>query len=129
MGRKAIKPLIPVTEEDRERDKKYAAFRRNDIHILMKSKMFLWYIPFSFIRLFIPYFSIALMCVFTYLCTFFKTKEQNFSGLSYKIIRGFQIVSARLTMLAGGYTKINEIYLDYDYRKYLGPDWKYDKNK
>ena len=125
----AIKPLIPKTEEHKQRDKKFAAFRRNDIKTLQNFWLFIWYIPFALTRMVVPYFSIACMCCVTYVCTFFKSEGRNFTGLSFKIIRGFQIVSGWLVVFMGGFFGIKEEYVDYDYSKYLGPDWKHDKKK
>jgi len=37
-------------------------------------------------------------------------------------------VSARITLACSGVLFIKEQEVEYDYRKYLGPDWKPDRN-
>ena len=41
MGLSGVKPLYPKNKADKERDEKYAAFRRNDLNSISRWKMYL----------------------------------------------------------------------------------------
>ena len=88
-AKKSIKPLIQKTEEHKARDIKFAAFKRLDLDRLSKSWACYFWLPTTFIRLFIPYASIAVMCLFTWIFSFFKSEDVNFDGFSFQIIRCF----------------------------------------
>ena len=59
----------------------------------------------------------------------FKSKNLNFKGLTFRIIRMMQVITSRVTLIAVGILRWETEYVQYDYKKYLGPDWKPDKNK
>ena len=129
LAKKSIKPLIQKTDAHRARDKKFAAFQRMDLDKLTTSWSFYFWFPTTFVRLFIPYFSIFVMCIFTWVASLFKSKNVNFDGLSFKIIRCMQMFTSRATIFMVGILRWETEFVEYDYRKYLGPDWKPDKNK
>lgn len=123
-AKKNIKPLFPKNEEDNKRDKKYEPFKRNDLEYLSKSWKFYLWSPTGLARLIIPYSSIAVMCLVTYILSFFKKSNNNFNGISFRIIRGFQIFTGYATLIASGIPRMKVINLEVDYSDYLGPDWK-----
>lgn len=128
-AKKSIKPLFPKSQEDKERDKKFEPFKRNDLEYLSKSWKFYIWSPTGLARLIIPYSSIAVMCLVTYIFSFFKKSNNNFSGISFRIIRCFQVFCGYATLIASGIPRMKVIYLDVDYSKYLGPDWKANQSK
>lgn len=89
-----------------------------------EGKFWIW-APTSFARMITGYGSIAVMCLFTWILSFFKKKGMNFSGKSYKFIRFMQVISARTNLFSCGCGPGNfsRDYKDIDYKKYLGPDW------
>ena len=111
LSKKSIKPLIQKTEEHRKRDQKFTPFVRNDLQALASSWYFYLWMPTSFMRMIIAYGSIAVMCFFAYIFSFFKQSDHNFSGLSYTILRGFQKFSSYMNLLACGISRMETQYI------------------
>ena len=64
-AKKCIQPLKQRTDEHKKRDQKYAAFCRKDYERLNKSWGFYLWMPTNFLRMILPYTSIAIMCMFS----------------------------------------------------------------
>ena len=75
-----IKPLYPVTEAHRARDKKFAAFQRMDLHQIKRMHHYPM-MPFIFIKIIIAYtYILFLWSNFVVLSLFFD-KGKPFSGM------------------------------------------------
>jgi len=84
--------------------------------------------PTLLARMILGYGSIALCSCSIFLLSLTQKKDTPYTGWRFKLISIWTSVSARLTLLASGIFYINEENVDFDYKKYLGPDWKADKN-
>jgi hypothetical protein len=74
------------------------------------------------------YGSIALTAIGIFFLSLNHKSGTAYTGWKFTLIKFMCYCSARLTLLAVGIFYIDEEKVDFDYKKYLGPDWKENKN-
>jgi len=70
----------------------------------------------------------ALCSLSIYLLGLTHKKDTPYTGWKFRLISIWCSCAARMVLLSSGILYINEENVDFDYKKYLGPDWKADKN-
>ena len=84
--------------------------------------------PFLLFRMILGYGSIT-VCSFLIFCISLTHKRGTpYTGWKYTMIKLWCKISARLTFYGVGILWFEEEKIDLDYKQYLGPDWKDNKD-
>lgn len=119
-------PLYKKSEEQKIRDKKFPSFVRRDN---ISRPFFYLFGSGLFIRMICGYGALALCSVCIFFLSFTHKKGTPYTGWKFSLISVWCSMAARINLLCVGIWYIHNEDVDYDYKKYLGPDWKADKNK
>lgn len=86
--------------------------------------------PHGLIRLFVCFPPWMVMVTIAWFLSLFKGKHTMVKGKIYCVLRFMQMAVARWDLFLAGCWPgmLEEKHLDIDYRKYLGPNWKPNKN-
>ena len=122
------------SKQDVARDEKYSAFKRNDIEKIKRIwPQALILSPMIMLKGLLAYLPWALMLIFSWIAVKLdRTKQKRvYDQWSYKVMRGIQIALARWDFFWYGAWPgcVHTEYVQVDYRKYLGPDWRDDKER
>ena len=118
-----LKPLRPITAEQKALHQKYKAFRRNDLDKINRIVLYAAS-PITFLRFLIGWGSIMINSIFVFLISCFHKRGEPYKGIPYLLVKYSLSYAARIVMFMMSAWKIDEIKLKTDYSKYLGPDWK-----
>lgn len=114
---------------DEERDSKYAAFRRLDIHWFNRPWLYMT-CHLSLLGILLTFLSLGMGGMTGYLLTIFEGEDYSIKGIRYFIMRA---VSYKTSVIALGmgpciwWTRNKKPKVCY--KKYLGPDWVADYDK
>ena len=113
-----------VRKVDEERDSKYSAFRRYDVKHWKRWRLYFG-TPFLFPRMILAILHLLGLYLVIRVVNFNMTATRPPSQLQIKITIFLSKCFKRSEMLvAGGVIWVSKKKVDYDYKKYLGPEWK-----
>lgn len=74
------------------------------------------------------YGSLAVISIIIFFLSLTHKKGTPYTGWKYTVISIITKIAARMNLLGAGFIWIETETIEYDYKKYLGPDWKENKN-
>ena len=80
--------------------------------------------PTIFIRLILAYGSIAVVSIIIFCISISHKRGEPYSGWKYSLIEFSCRWCARTVMFMVSVLWIDEVKINYDYKKYLGEDWE-----
>lgn len=83
--------------------------------------------PLIFIKLISAYGSIAVVSILIFFLSLTHKRGEPYSGWKYSLIEKSCSWCARNVLFMVSVFWIDEVKVDYNYSKYLGPDWKPSK--
>ena len=121
---KKLKPLYPKNESDRERDQKYAAFKREDLHHLCNRPVLYLFSPTLFLRVSTCWAAIAISSINLSILSFIvgSKEDKPHSKIVREIVKFWTQFAAGSVLYVGGISNVYEKRVEYDYSLYLGPD-------
>jgi len=120
---RGIEPMLPKNEEDEKRDEKYKAFRREDLDQLTRWNL-MWYAPVILPRWIIGWGVFMLFFLGMVVIGIVAPSDEPFSPRIQAIIAKLARLNVKGFIMMKGSGTVQEIRREYDYSKYLGPDWK-----
>ena len=85
--------------------------------------------PLLFTRMICGYGGLAICSICIWFLSLTHKAETPYTGWKRKLIASMCSITARICLFNAGMWWINKEEVDFDYKKYLGPEWKADKNK
>lgn len=125
-GLRAVQPLYPKKSGDKERDEKYKAFRRNDLHLIYRPVLYL-FAPFMLIRWIGGIAAWSFCAIMTKIIMIGQKKDTPLTGLRNTLMVANVRLCAKINMVLLGCLFINIQNVFVDYSEYLGPEWTKEK--